>query len=388
MKYWRGYLLAAIVAAITFGLTLLAKRFSALVDMVFPFLTREVQTFLASWTGGVDFPVWQVLLILLLVVLLATIVLMIVMRWSFVRWLGWVLAVVSIFWFLHTGLYGVNYYAGPLTDDIRMGNHGFTVQDLEKATIYFRDQANEMAASMHRDANGDLIFPGFETLAEKAGNGYHTLTYEQSGSVFAGSLEPVKELSWADLFSSMGVTGVTVSLTGEAAVNPQTPAVALPFAMCHEMAHRMSIARDDDANLAAFLACMANESPEFQYSGCYMAYRYCYEALLSAGTPEAAAAAARIDLEVNSYLRYDLKTYDRFFQRNRNDNATNAAGFFSNFYLRITGSDETTAYGQVASSLVNWYIEEKVLPFIQEDDPQQFDPTDKDYINDIIGGNG
>ena len=388
MKYWRGYLLAAILATITVGFTMLAKRFSALVDMVYPFLTREVQGFLATWTGSVDFPVWQVLAVLMVVGILATLVLVIVLKGSLVRWLGWVLATASMLWMLHTGIYGLNYYASPLSEDIRMGNHDFTVEDLEKATIFFRDQANEMALTMPRDTNGDLQFADFETLAQQAGQGYHTLTYQQSGSVFGGSVLPVKKLAWADLYTSIGIMGVTMPLTGEAAVNPQIPAVAMPFTMCHEMAHRMCIAQDADANLAAFLACMANESPEFQYSAYYMAYRYCYDALYAAGTPDAAAAAARIDLEVNSYLRYDLKVYDRFFQRNRNETASNMADTLGDFYGRLTNNtSEDDNYSQVATSLVNWYIEEKVLPFLQEEEGNGFDPTDKDYINDILGGN-
>ena len=66
MKYWRGYLVAAILAAITWGLTQLAQRYTVLVDMVYPYLTRTVQSFLSSWTAGVDFCLWQVALVLLL----------------------------------------------------------------------------------------------------------------------------------------------------------------------------------------------------------------------------------------------------------------------------------------------------------------------------------
>lgn len=58
MKYWRGYLTAAVLAAITWGLIQLSKKFTTLVDMVYPYLTRTVQSLLAPWTGTVDFCVW------------------------------------------------------------------------------------------------------------------------------------------------------------------------------------------------------------------------------------------------------------------------------------------------------------------------------------------
>lgn len=88
MKYWRGYLVAVILGAITWGLTRLAAEYSTLVDMVYPYLTRTVQNFLAGWSGGVDFCVWQVAVVLLILLVVATIVLMIVLRWNFFQWLG------------------------------------------------------------------------------------------------------------------------------------------------------------------------------------------------------------------------------------------------------------------------------------------------------------
>ena len=384
MRYWRGYLTAGIIAAITMGLMAIAERFSSLVDMVYPYVTREFQSILAEWSSTVPFTLWQVLVVVMVLAVATTLVLMITLKWNFVEWLGWVLAGVSCIWLLHTGVYGLNYYAGPISADIRLGSYEFTVEDLEEATIYFRDQANAMALEMERDENGALIYDDFDTLALQAGDGFNTLAYEQSGSVFAGSVLPVKQLGWADMYTSMGILGVTMPLTGEAAVNPQIPVVALPFTMCHEMAHRMCIATENDANFAAFLTCLANESKQFQYSAYYMAYRYCYNALRSAGTAEAAAAAARVQLDVNTYLQYDLKMYDRFFQTHRDNNAANIADMANDGYIKASGDKNGTAsYGQVSIYLVNWYIEKQVLPF--EEDDSGFDPLDKDFVHGALG---
>lgn len=384
MKYWRGYLTAGILAVITMGLMLIADRFTVLVDMVYPYITREIQFFLAEWSATVDFTVWQILVVVLILAVVATIVLMITLKWNFVQWLGWVLAGASMIWLLHTGIYGLNYYAGPISDDVRLEVNEFTSEHLADATIFFRDQANEMAKKMPRDENGVLLFDDFDTLALMAGEGFTTLTYEFSGSIFAGSTLPVKKLGWAELYSSMGILGVTMPLTGEAAVNPLIPSIALPFTMCHEMAHRMCIATEDDANFAAFLACLANESPQFQYSAYYMAYRYCYSALYSAGTAEASAAAARIKLGVNTYLEYDLRQYDRFFSSHRNETVSNIADAANDTYIKVSGdSNGTESYGQVSIYLVNWYLEEMVRPF--EKDDSGFNPMDKDQVSGALG---
>ena len=61
MKYLRGYLAAGIFAAITGVLMAYGQRFSALVDMIYPYVTRTLQTMLAQWSGQVNFCLWQLL---------------------------------------------------------------------------------------------------------------------------------------------------------------------------------------------------------------------------------------------------------------------------------------------------------------------------------------
>jgi len=388
LKYWRGYLIAGILALITLGLQQIAQRFTQLVDMVYPYLTREIQAFLAGWTGAVDITVWQVLVMLLIVFLLLTVVLMIVLKWNFFQWVGWIAAGASVVWMLHVGIYGLNYYASPIQQDIRMQTYDYTVADMEEATMYFLGKANALAAELNRDENNDLDEGTFRELAEMAGDGFTRLTLEKSASVFGGCTLPVKELAWADLYTSMGITGVTMPITGEAAVNPQTPTPALPFTMCHEMAHRMCIAPEDDANFAAFLACIYNENKIFQYSGYYMAYRYCYNALVSEGSAEAAAAAARIRLQRNAQLQHDIQGYNDFFNQHRSESLTSAADAVNDTYIKVSGDENgTVSYDQVSVLLFNWYIEEMVMPYVQEEE-NGFDPMDKDYIGGILEGIG
>ena len=382
MKYWRGYLVAAILAAITWGLTQLAQRYTVLVDMVYPYLTRTVQSFLSSWTAGVDFCLWQVALVLLVVMVLSSIVMMIVLRWNFVQWLGWVLSGVMLVAFLHTGLYGLNYYAGPLANDIRLEVSEYTLEELQDATVYYRDLANDLADQLPRDSKGDLLYSSFSELADQAGEGFDVLTYQDCYSVFAGPKEPVKELGWADMYTSMGIIGVTMPITGEAAVNPQTPDMGLPFTMCHEMAHRMCIAAERDANFAAYLACRANSSIEFQYSAYFMAYTYCYNALAAVNSTEAATATVRIAAGVNNNFSHDLKAYTRFFEENYDENATKLASTVNDTYIKTSGDDSGIAsYGEVCDLLVNLYIKEVVLPAQEEDAKSEFDPYDETQVD-------
>ena len=199
MKYLRGYLAAAIFGAITWVLMQFGQRFSELVDMVYPYVIRTLQNMLADWTGGVDFCVWQLLAVALDALILASVVLMVVLKWNPIQWAGWVLAVFSCIYMLHTMVWGLNYYAGALADDLRMDVSQYNLQELTEAAEYYRDKANELAGQVTRDGSGNVDFAEFETLAEMAGSGFQTLVYDRSYPVFAGTTLPVKKLGWAEM---------------------------------------------------------------------------------------------------------------------------------------------------------------------------------------------
>ena len=356
MKYWRGYLTAAILLACTWALREFAKAHSVLVDMIYPYVTRMAQAFLANWSSGVDFCLWQGLLLALIAFGVASVVLMIILKWNPIRWGGWVCTVVAVILFLNTGLYSLNQFSGPLAEDIRLEETDYTIAELEKATAYYRDQANTLSQQVERNGQGDVVFATFEELAKQASVGFEKMVYEKSLSVFAGPMEPVKKLGWAGRYTAQGVTGVTVGITGEAAVNPQTPAVMLPFAMCREMARRASIAIEQDASFAAWLGCSNNDSAQFQYSGALMGYRYCLKALEALDKVTNAGAAARVLAEENPQVKHDREICDRFYGNNEMKDA------------------------KVCDLLTSWHIQEIILP-TQVEKENAFDPLDKSQVD-------
>ena len=373
MKYWRGYLTAAILGALAWVLLQMGQKYTTLVDMVYPYVTRSVQSFLTAWTGSFDFLVWQTAVIFLAIALIAALVLVFIFKARVIRWFGWAAAAVAAVILLNTGIYGLNKFSGPIEDDLRLDMVDYTQTELENATKFYRDMANDLAAKVTRDENGEVAFAEFETLAEKTGDGYRTLARERSFSIFGGDYTPVKRLGWAGIYSALGKTGVTVALTGEAAVNPNIPDQGIPFAMAHEMAHRLCISRDDDANFSAFLACAENDDVEYLYSGYFMAYRFCIAALQSVD----AAAAETVAAGCSEQLLADLQGYDRYFDENRDEQMTLLVAEVTDTYEEAT-TDETVRYSSVCDYLVNWHIDQYVEEEIVE---EKFDPFDETQVD-------
>ena len=218
-------------------------------------------------------------------------------------------------------------------------------------------------------------------MADRAYMGFQRLVYDRSYPIFAGCTLPVKQLGWADMYTSMGITGVTFGLTGEAAVNPQIPDVLLPFTICHEMAHRMCIASERDANFAAFLACSVHPDIEFEYSAYFMAFRYCFNALASVKTVDAAQFTADLREGIGAQLQQDLNDYADFFEEHQDAAATELANTANDTYLKTSGEKSgIKSYSEVCDLLVNWHIQEVVLPSITVEE-SHFDPFDETQVD-------
>ena len=347
MKYWRGYLVAAILAACTWGFREFAQTHSQLVDMIYPYVTRMIQNFMAGWSSGVEFCLWQAILLALVAVAVASIVLMIIFRWNPIQWFGWVVAAVSLVVLLHTGIFGMNEFAGPMEEDIRLMDAECSQEELEAAAVYYRDMANELSSQVSRDADGDMVVPELAVLNEQAVGGFKSLVYDHYFSVFAGSTLPVKSLDMADWFTKRGEMGYTAAITGEAAVNPQAPGVMQPFALCREMCYRMSIASQRDKHFGAFLACQANETAEFRYAGYVMAYRYCLNAL-----PQSVASV--VNAQANAQVRDDVNTWNIFVAPAEEQAAKKAE--------KEDRKDETDR--EIVDLLIRWHYQEVVIPSI------------------------
>ena len=363
MKYWRGYLIAGILAVCTWAITQFAATHTLLLDMIYPYMVRVVVPSLTQWTANVDFCMWQVLLLIAIGGILSSLVLMLVFRWNPIQWFGWVLAVSCLFSLLNTGIFGLGQYSGSIAENIRLEMQDYSQEHLEATTIHYRDLAGELASQVKRNPDGTADLSDFEDLNKWAGSGFDYLTYERGFAALSGSTEPVKLLGWSDLYTSRGITGMTVLITGESAVNPNIPKAAMPFTISHEMAHRMGVANDSDADFAAILACSDSDSIEYRYSGYLMAFRACYLAL----GQYSVNAQVSVGADADPAVMQDMNAYSKF----------------------INGNNASTVDNVLVDLLVSWHIQEVILPANQGQlTPDIFDPMDEtdDRLQDIVNG--
>lgn len=328
-----------------------AKYFGAFFFDFYPAFSRWVTAVLAGATSVVPFALCEILLAALLLWFILSLIRAIVKK-RMVRWLTGVLLCVCILLTAFVGVWGLNYYAPPMRERLGLSDRQFTVAELKEATVYYRDRANALADKVMRDENGVMVEYDFSDLSTAAGDGYETLG--QSIEDFDGSTVRVKKLLSSSLQGKLNTTGVFICLTGESCVSTTTHSASMPFTMCHEIGHRMAFAREDEANFAGFLACSANQRPEFQYSGYYAAFRYCYDALYR----QDPASAQEVWNGVNAPVARDWADSVEHYRSLRDEKAAELSDKVYDTYLKsFSVASGVQSYGEVTDLLLVWYYE-------------------------------
>ena len=71
--------------------------------------------------------------------------------------------------------------------------------------------------------------------------------------------------------------------------------------------------------------------------------------------------------------------YDEFFLNHQDKKATKTAEAINDTYLTTSGETAgTRSYDQVSDLLIDWYIQEIVMPSQKEEEIDRFDPTKVD----------
>ncbi len=128
------------------------------------------------------------------------------------------------------------------------------------------------------------------------------------------SMASLKPNVLGPLQSYTGYAGYLFPLTGEAHVNFYGPTFAMPFTVCHEMAHQLGFGTESEANLIGFLAARESPNPSFVYSAYGGVHQY---ALAELFIRDSILAKKYIDA-IPPYLKRDKMEMRRFVLEHQN----------------------------------------------------------------------
>lgn len=265
----------------------------------------------------------------------------------FLRGVLRIVSVAGIVLFSFLLLWGVNYYRPSFAELTGLPVRDSTTDELYSLCKILAADANALRSQVQEDANGvfdaaadatalfSMVAPAYNNAAEEF-------------PLLQGVTGPPKDVLYSKGLSAMGVSGIFVPFTFEANVNTAMPDVNLPFAACHESAHLLGFAPEDEANFIAYLACRASDNTAFAYSGAYTALVYATNALYNADS----ALYEDVMSLISDGVRRDMRDSSAYWNSFKGP-VMDAHEQINDTYLKAQGQqDGTKSYGRMVDLLL------------------------------------
>ena len=262
------------------------------------------------------------------------------------------LCLVSIIFFVYILLCGINYHRYSIQHYLGLSVENSSVEELEGLLIELADRATFLRTHLTEDEDGVYILPmSKRELGKEVKKAYENLAkvYE----IFAGSYPAPKPVFFSKLMSYTQITGVFTCWTMEANVNIDISPYSVGSTMCHELAHLHGFMREEEANYISYIACLASDCIDLQYSGTMLALIYTGNALYRKD------AERYFEVYKNHYseaVARDLIANNEYWDKFKDTKVAETAEKVNNTYLKANNqTDGTQSYGRVVDLLLAEY---------------------------------
>lgn len=212
---------------------------------------------------------------------------------------------------LFNGLWGLNYNRLDVGEQLQLDVRPYSTEELTKLLQGVSDRLH-MLDSVRLVGRDSLRHHSF--LFEKAIADYRLRG--ESNPLFSYDHPSIKPSIFSYLGDYLGFLGYYNPFTGEAQVNTTVPVFTQPFTACHEIAHQMGYAKENEANLMGYLTIRGwgMSSPAFEYSADFEIYMYAARELYLRDS----TLYKPIQAEQGPGLRQDIRVLREFDRRYRN----------------------------------------------------------------------
>jgi hypothetical protein len=259
----------------------------------------------------------------------------------------------AIFFFLFIYVFfnlfwGLNYNRRGVAGQLRLDVKQYTTADLDtlcralqqKLNYYsaqtdttYREQYLRKKENLFREASAtfDAVKKKYSFLS------YHPRSLKTSLVGFLGSY--------------IGFLGYYNPFTGEGQIKASIPLFVQPFVSCHEIAHQLGYAKENEANFAGYLACKESPSVYFRYSVYYDMYSYAISDLYATDFKKAIS----IDSSLHSIAKRDRREYARYLFRIRNRIAPFMLKVYGSYLKMNNQPTGQRSYNEVITWLIAYY---------------------------------
>lgn len=252
---------------------------------------------------------------------------------------------------LFSSLWGAFFYIDDFAETAGIETGPVSTAQLAAVTEYFAGLANEYSVQVKRDESG-VCATDRALVVENSAHIYDSV--EKLFPRLEGEDVPVKGIFFSKIMSYMDFTGFFFPITGEANVNMDFPPSQFAATVAHEISHQRGVAREQEANFVAVLACLESGDADYCYSAALLAYTHLGNALHSADYDE----WERIYHSLKDNVLRDFAADRAYWQQFETPVQTVSNTFYEGFLHSYDQHLGLKSYGACVDLLVNYYYDE------------------------------
>jgi len=264
-------------------------------------------------------------------------------------------SLLSVLYFCFYLFWGFNYNRTPLYKTLNLNFNNSKSLSLNKLCTQLIYKANSLQLQLAKSDTLKVTAPyGKKSILIKSATSYKNLA--KVFPFLAYKNPNIKFSLYSKSLSFMGYSGYYNPFSAEAQVNYEIPITQLPFTSCHEIAHQIGFAPEQEANFIGYLACINSDDAFVQYSGYLVALSYALNDLKYIDNK----AYNKILYSINEGIFKNYRENNKFWQAHKNPTTP----LFEIAYDKFLKANKQTAgiksYSGIVKLLVAYYNENPI----------------------------
>jgi hypothetical protein len=265
---------------------------------------------------------------------------------GFIRWVQLLLIGSFLIYILFNVLWGINYNRRGIAGQLDLKMEKYSLDDLKTLNSLLLEKTNANKTLILQQARPVLTSSEISEQSRQAyevvNRNYPFLKYYPAS---------IKSSLWGWLGNYLGFMGYYNPFTGEGQVNANIPKFLQPYTNCHEIAHQLGYAKENEANFVGYLAAASSNNESFRYSAYLELFLYANRNLYFTDS----SAAMGYTRQVIPAVKEDLKEWRLFNLRHQNPIEPLIRWAYGKYLENNQQPSGMLSYDEVTGYLVAYY---------------------------------
>ncbi|MDD4797206.1 MAG: DUF3810 domain-containing protein [Eubacteriales bacterium] len=272
--------------------------------------------------------------------------------WRLVAYLMNIGVAAALFYFCFMLFWGINYHGPTLARRLDLPAQPRAAAELYRLCSDLLDDCLALREQVQENDLGVFVYSASrQQVLVQSSQCYRNIAGDYA--MFSARYGSPKKVAFSQGLSYCDITGIFVPITMEPNVNTDAPNLYFAATACHEMAHLYGIAREDEANFSAYLACLSADTADMRYSASMLALTHAMGQL--SGTDSDGYATLRA--QYSAGMERDLRNHSLYWLHFEGPVAE-ASTQMNNAYLRSNNQqDGVKSYGRMVDLLLAYFAQ-------------------------------